>query len=223
MPRKGNASPKPRPAKRSSACSTGNSNAAPIAAAMNGPVHGVATTAANTPVQNEPPMPPCRVRAPPAPMLPISNSPARLAVTATISNSSSITIAGSCNWNAQPTSCPPARSASNMPPSARQLTKTPDVYASASRLASASPPLILARLNAFSPRIGKTQGIRLSSSPPSTEKPRIQPKLIVVCKFSCAPLTPKTGIGEPPVGMAPGIALTIKPCPSPMRNTPSMG
>ena len=52
--RKGRAMPSPSAPNSSSAGTGGNSSAAPIAAAMNGPVHGVAAKAASRPVAKAP-------------------------------------------------------------------------------------------------------------------------------------------------------------------------
>src|SRR5690554_8074607 len=49
--RKGKARPTPKPAKMTSAATGGSTMVAPKAAAMNGPVQGVATKAASAPVQ----------------------------------------------------------------------------------------------------------------------------------------------------------------------------
>ena len=206
--KKGKARPKPSPANIRIAKPVGNNKAAPIAAAMKGPVQGVATTAASTPVQNEPAIPPLRVSFSPAPMPPISKRPARLAVTDSIKNASNRTTAGSCNWNAQPTSSPAARKPSMTPPRTRQLKIMPSVYATASRRASPSSPPILARLSAFSPNIGNTQGIRFSSKPPSTENIKIKPKPSTGCCASWVAPLPNTDTLSPPVGMAPGAART---------------
>ena len=59
--RNGSASPNPSVANRTSPCHHGSSSAAPMAAAMNGPVHGVATKAASSPVENALARPPSRV------------------------------------------------------------------------------------------------------------------------------------------------------------------
>ena len=50
--RNGRAKPSPRTPNSTIPCHHGSSSAAPSAAAMNGPVHGVATTAASSPVEN---------------------------------------------------------------------------------------------------------------------------------------------------------------------------
>ena len=50
-----------------SATAAGCVRAKPTAVAMNGAVHGVATTAASTPVAKEPARPGCRVRRAPMP------------------------------------------------------------------------------------------------------------------------------------------------------------
>ena len=60
--RNGSARPSPSVANRTSACHHGNSSAAPSAAAMKGPVHGVATNAASNPVENALARPPLRVK-----------------------------------------------------------------------------------------------------------------------------------------------------------------
>ena len=90
---------------------------------MNGPVQGVATKAASSPVANAPVFSP--------PMLTeiegSSNRPAKFAVIAAASTSSATTTPGSCNWNAQPTCSPAARRASITAPSATQAITTPAV------------------------------------------------------------------------------------------------
>ena len=100
--------------------------AAPIAAAMNGPVHGVATNAASSPVANAPHIS-FLGREPPLakPGMESSNAPSRLAVIATVSNASAATTPGSCSWKAQPISLPAARRANNAPPRIRQAAITP--------------------------------------------------------------------------------------------------
>ncbi len=121
--RNGRASPSPSIANSSMAGSGGSNSAAPRAAAMNGPVHGVATKAAKRPVANDDPPPPF----PASDSEGTSNRPAKLAVIATASTSSATTTPGSCNWKAQPTSSPPARSTSNSAPIAMQASTTPAV------------------------------------------------------------------------------------------------
>ena len=119
--RNGSARPRPSAANSAMASTGGNSSAAPSAAAMNGPVHGVATTAARTPVANALAGSPLRVTDTDG----SSNIPARLAVMAAASTSRPTTTPGSCNWNAQPTCSPAARSASTSPPSAVHARMTP--------------------------------------------------------------------------------------------------
>ena len=90
--------------------------------AVLGPVHGVAMNAASAPVANAPPAPPLRLT---KAGVGISNNPLRLSDKATV-NSNSTTIArGSCNWKAQPTAVPPARSARITPPSPTHTETTP--------------------------------------------------------------------------------------------------
>ena len=60
--RKGSARPSPSARMTASATAAGWVSAKPTAVAMKGAVHGVATTAASTPVENEPASPGCRVR-----------------------------------------------------------------------------------------------------------------------------------------------------------------
>ena len=126
MSRNGKASPSPRAANNNSASGAGSSNAAPSAAAMKGPVQGVAATAASSPVAKAPRTPerPCPL---PVSMLGSSKIPAKLSVMTVASTSSAMTTEGSCNWNAQPTCSPPARKASMIAPSAAQASTTPAV------------------------------------------------------------------------------------------------
>ena len=97
MARKGSASPMPSPANSSSAAGTGSSRAAPNAAAMKGPVQGVATNAASAPVQKLPLAPPDRVKRSPTARPGTVNMPSRLATIPTVSRNSATTTAGSCN------------------------------------------------------------------------------------------------------------------------------
>ena len=94
MARNGSAMPRPSAANSASAAPMGSSSAAPIAPAMNGPVQGVATKAASSPVAK------ALFLAPPACAKPgtlNSKSPARLAVITTHSANSATTTPGSCS------------------------------------------------------------------------------------------------------------------------------
>ena len=95
--RKGRARPTPRPAKITKAATGGNTIVAPRAAAMNGPVQGVATKAASAPVQKDPAVPSFLVSLLPKLRLGSSNRPARLRPMAVTSASRTKMIRGSCN------------------------------------------------------------------------------------------------------------------------------
>ena len=75
------------------------STAKPSAGAMNGAVHGVATTVASTPVKNEPfsPLPEASRWPTPAIRPGTSNRPARLSPTVNSSSASRVTTVGICN------------------------------------------------------------------------------------------------------------------------------
>ena len=111
--------------------------------------------------------------------------PARLAATAVTSRISASTTAGLWNWNDQPISAPAALSSSKAAPSAMHTATVPARYASASRRANAGEWPLRARLIAFKLSTGKTQGMRLSSNPPTkapsnaVRKPDSVPSLAV--------------------------------------------
>lgn len=90
---------------------------------MNGPLHGVATKAASAPVAIDPAAPPWLAKAGTG----TSNRPARFSVIAKVSAISSTTMRGSCNWNAQPTADPPARSARISAPSPTHISTVPSI------------------------------------------------------------------------------------------------
>ncbi|MNR09974.1 hypothetical protein D3C85_1262000 [compost metagenome] len=119
--------PSPSPANTSMPASGGRTSAVPSAAAMKGPVQGVATKAASTPVQKAPRAPPLLVSSAPALMVPSSNNPARLKAMMQVSSNSSSIMRGSCSWKAQPIWAPPARRASSRPPSTMHIAITPTV------------------------------------------------------------------------------------------------
>ena len=96
-PKNGNARPRPRPPKMASAAAVGRTSAAPSAAAMNGPVHGVATKAARTPVQKAPTLPPFPARESPPPKLRRWKRPTRFKVIAVANRTRKSMTRGSCN------------------------------------------------------------------------------------------------------------------------------
>ena len=123
--RNGSASPSPSPANTASAAGQGSTSAAPSAAPMNGPVHGVATNAASAPVANAPPAPPALLTKRGAGEL---EQPGKVERDRRPSAAAAArSTRGSCNWNAQPTALPPARSARIAPPSARHTAIAPAV------------------------------------------------------------------------------------------------
>lgn len=88
------------------------------------------------------------------------------------SSISSRIMRGSCSWNDQPISWPSALAAIRIAPSAVVVATLPAKYASPSTRAVLLSLPDRARLSAFSERIGKTHGIRLSRRPLSTAPPR---------------------------------------------------
>ena len=204
--RNGSASPKPSAANTSTDPAAGSSSAVPSAAPRNGPAQGVATKAASAPVPKLP-----AGRALP-PSTGSSNRPSRLAVIATASSSRSMIVRGSCSWNAQP-ACAPAGADREQRDAERagaddRPRRIGQRIATAPR--AASPPA-RDRCNAFSARIGKTQGIRLSRMPPASA-PSTRPQ------DASAPSSPTA---LPPCGTGPGTALNSSPRPSPSASTPT--
>src|SRR5690606_8115425 len=110
---------------------------------------------------------------PTLPILPPTvNTPDRLRPTANIRYTSAATNHGCCSWKPQPSAWPPARSASTSAPIAAKATSTPAVYQSAWLRARARLSPLCARPSTLSERIGSTQGIRLSTRPPSSASSR---------------------------------------------------
>ncbi len=128
MSKNGAARPKPRAANTLRDCAAGKARVAPIAVAMNGAVHGVATSTASTPVKNDPRS---LVSSTAVAFSPnstgSSNRPSRLAPTATITSARKPTKYGFCSWNPQPIAAPVAFSASMIPAMTRKLSTTPAV------------------------------------------------------------------------------------------------
>ena len=127
MTTSGSARPSPRARKIMMPGIGGPARAAATAAPMKGAVHGVATTAAKTPVKKLPATPPRAARLCPAPAQrpPITSTPEKLSPTAKSSQIIASTNSGDWNWKPQPASRPPSRRASNTPPRARKLSSTP--------------------------------------------------------------------------------------------------
>src|SRR5690606_21954017 len=166
-----NGSARPRPSIRYTA-STIHGDAVQAnasAPAMNGAMRGLATTQASTPAKKSPAGPLRDASAwPTLPIRPPSvNTPDRLSPTANIRYTSAATNQGCCSWKPQPSAWPPARSASTSAPIAANATSTPAEYQSAWLRARARLSPLCARPSTLSERIGSTQGIRLSTSPPS--------------------------------------------------------
>ena len=94
---------------------------------MKGAVHGVATTAARTPVKKLPTAPPRAPRLCPTPTQrpPITRTPEKLKPTAKSSQIMASTKSGDWNWKPQPARLPPSRKASSTPPSTPKLNSTP--------------------------------------------------------------------------------------------------
>ena len=131
---------------------------------MNGPVHGVATNAASAPVANAPPSPPCHRNRRHRHL----EQPGRLSAIATQQQQQQRTRAGPAAGTPSRRS-PRPRAAPGSPRPAPGRPARRRRYTPAPRCAHAprsSPER--ARLSAFRLRIGKTQGMTLRISPPST-------------------------------------------------------
>src|SRR5690606_24540462 len=167
--RNGSARPRPNIRNIASAIHGNAVKANASAPPMNGAMHGLATTQASTPVKKSPAGPLRDASAwPTFPIPPPSvNTPDRLSPTANIRYTSAATNQGCCSWKPHPSAWPPARRASTSAPIAANATSTPAVYQSAWRRACARLSPLCARPSTLSERIGSTQGIRLSTSPPS--------------------------------------------------------
>ncbi len=74
---------------------------------MNGAVQGAATATASTPVKKAPTVPPwpasATLPAAACTLPPISNRPARLSATSSMTRVSTAITTGDCSWNPQPT------------------------------------------------------------------------------------------------------------------------
>ncbi len=120
--------PRPIAPNTASVAGGGIASAAPIAAAMKGAVHGVATSTASTPVMNAPRWP---LRAasvlPSATGPPIAYTPERLSPTASISHAIAATKPGWVNWKPQPAASPAVCAAARAPPSTTNDSTTPSV------------------------------------------------------------------------------------------------
>lgn len=181
--RNGSARPRPSARNTSIASSAGAVNAYASAVPMNGAMHGLATTQASTPVKKSPsgplrdasdwPMPP---RLPPS-----VNTPDRLRPTANIRYASAATNHGCCSWKPQPAACPAARRPITSAPIAANDTSTPSEYQIAWLRAWLRLSPLWARPSTFSDRIGSTQGIRFSTSPPSRASTSIASRPLSVC------------------------------------------
>ncbi len=142
----------------------------PSAAPMNGAVQGDATTTARTP---EPKASIVRLLlVHPATLdgasCPNSKTPERLSASTKKRMASAVTTDGDCSWKPQPSCSPAARSAASNNPSATNVRITPPANAMASRRKVGFVSWCVAKPSTLSERIGKTHGIRLRRTPPTT-------------------------------------------------------
>src|SRR6185312_4948900 len=97
----------------------------------------------------------------------ISNRPDRFSASTKKSRARPATTAGDCSWKPQPSCAPAARSATSSAASSQNETMTPAANARPCLRIVARPPPCAAKPRTLSDSTGNTQGIRLSSKPPS--------------------------------------------------------